>query len=437
MMSAGWTKRIDDRELTVGVLGLGYVGLPLALAFVEEGFDVLGLDVDSEKVASIGAGNSPITDVAGSRLQAGLGTERFEATDDMARLGEVGALAICVPTPLRKSRAPNIDFIRRATEDVLRHFRPPGIVVLESTTYPGTTEELLAGRFEEAGWDLTGDVILGFSPERIDPGQTRYDRHNTPKVVGGYSEQATQVIAHLYGAITEKIVRVSDARTAEMVKLLENTFRSINIGLANEMALVCERMNVDVWEVIDAAATKPYGFMPFYPGPGLGGHCIPVDPMYLSWKARDFNASTRFIDLADQLNRSMPEHVCSLLVDALNDRRRCVNGSRIVLFGVSYKPNVEDVRESPALAVGRELRRMGAELAYCDPLVEGFAVDGEPLERVSPGAVRESSFDAAMILTDHDPFDWDRLLAGIPLVVDTRNAVDRGRAPGGTDVVRL
>lgn len=432
-----WTQRIDDRNLRVGVMGLGYVGLPRALAFVEEGFDVVGFDVDSEKVDTLRSGKSPITDVSSGRIGEALDTGRFEVTDEMSQLREIDAVAICVPTPLRKSRAPNIQFILEATEQIIEHFRPPGIVVLESTTYPGTTEEQLAERFAEEGWDLREEVHLGFSPERTDPGQTQFDRRNTPKVVGGYTSKATEIIEHLYRAITKEMVPVSGARAAEMVKLLENTFRSINIGLANEMALICRRMNVDVWEVIEAAATKPYGFMPFYPGPGLGGHCVPVDPMYLSWKARDLNASTRFIDLADEVNRSMPEHVCDLLVHALNDRKQCVNGSRICLFGVAYKANVQDVRESPALAVTRILREMEADLVYCDPYVEEFVVDQEPVPRVTPDDLAETSVDAGMILTDHDDFDWERLLTGIPLAVDTRNALEPDFAADTTDVVRL
>ncbi|MFB6345010.1 MAG: nucleotide sugar dehydrogenase, partial [bacterium] len=335
-----WSDRIENRELNVGVMGLGYVGLPLALAFVEGGFSVTGFDVDEEKVETLRDGRTPLPDVPSEQVQTAVDSGRFHPTTDMSKLGEIDCLSICVPTPLRKSRDPDISHIAEAASSILDHFNPPGLIVLESTTYPGTTEEILADRFRSEGWDLDEDIYLAFSPERIDPSNEDYGIHNTPKVVGGSTEESGEVARLLYETIVAEVVTVSDTQAAEMVKLLENTFRSINIALANEMALICDRLDINVWEVIEAAATKPYGFMPFYPGPGLGGHCIPVDPLFLSWKARLADTQSQFVELADEINRSMPDHVVSKITDSLNEQAKCVNGAKICLLGVAYKADV-------------------------------------------------------------------------------------------------
>lgn len=430
-----WEQRIKDRDITVGIMGLGYVGLPLALAFARKGFTVLGFDVDQQKVDALNKGESPLEDVETSLVSEV--SEQLSATTDMERLSEVDSVSICVPTPLRKSRDPDISYIAQATDTLVNHFQPPGIITLESTTYPGTTEEILAEAFREAGWVMGEDVYLSFSPERIDPGNEEYGIENTPKVLGGHTERAGELASMLYGEVIDRVVQVSNTRSAELVKLLENTFRSVNIGLANEMALLCDEMDIDVWEVIDAAATKPYGFMPFYPGPGLGGHCIPIDPLFLSWKARLHNTSSRFIELADEVNRSMPEFVTGKVTDALNDDEKSVKGSRICLLGVAYKPNVGDTRESPAIEVATELIEHGAEVDYHDPYVDQFEVADGPIDQVSPESMQERGYDVGVIITDHDRFDWDQLLPLFPLVVDTRNALRNADIPRGTRTVTL
>lgn len=418
-----WSNRIRERDLTVGVLGMGYVGLPLALSFAEAGYDVVGFDTDESRIRTLKKADSPIPDLDASRLESAVSDSNFSISGDMRQIESLDVVSICVPTPLRKSRDPDISYVVEATETVTDYFRPPGIVVLESTTYPGTTEELLGEEFEAAGWDLQQDVHLAFSPERIDPANEEYTIRNTPKVVGGLTDRATRLAGQLYGQIVDEIIKVSDTRSAEMVKLLENTFRSINIGLANEMALICDQLEIDVWEVIDAAATKPYGFMPFYPGPGLGGHCIPVDPLFLSWRARLANTQSRFIELADQINRSMPDHVVSKITEGLNEKAQPVKGSHICLFGVAYKSNVNDVRESPANEIVDRLRDLGARITYCDPYVESFSVNRNPVHKINRAEVPNRSFDAGVIVTAHDGFKWDNLLESCRVVVDTRNAL--------------
>lgn len=432
-----WKERIKNHDVTVGVIGLGYVGLPLATAFARAGFSVLGFEVDQDKVDTINEGRSPLDDLADEEIDSVTMSGQLEATTVMERLNEVETASICVPTPLRKSRDPDISYIAQATETLVEHFQPPGIITLESTTYPGTTEEILAQTFENAGWDLDKECHLAFSPERIDPGNPEYGVENTPKVLGGHTEKAGELASRLYGEVINEIVTVSSTRSAEMVKLLENTFRSINIGLANEMALLSDEMDIDVWEVIDAASTKPFGFMPFYPGPGLGGHCIPIDPLFLSWKARLHNTTSRFIDLADEVNRSMPDFATGLIVDALNEESKSVRGSRICIFGVAYKPNVGDTRESPAIEVALNLLDRGAELKYCDPHVDNFSFEGVTLESVTTSEALDAPFDIGVILTDHDCFDWDKTLASQDLFVDTRNALKDIDIPRGVKVVKL
>lgn len=432
-----WNERIRDREVTVGVVGLGYVGLPLALAFSEAGFDVVGFDVDEEKVKAIRSAESPIPDIGEERLSEAVSSDGLSVTSDMTRMSEVDTLSICVPTPLRKSRDPDISYIVEATKTISEHFEPPGIIVLESTTYPGTTEEILVDRFEEVGWDLSEEVHLAFSPERIDPSNEEYDIRNTPKVVGGLTDRSLELVTELYGRVVDQVVSVSNPRAAEMVKLLENTFRSINIGLANEMALICDRLEIDVWEVIDAAATKPYGFMPFYPGPGLGGHCIPVDPLFLSWKAKLADTQSRFVELADEINRSMPEHVVSKTTEALNEDKKCVNGARICVLGVAYKSNVDDVRESPAHEIINDLRKLHADLSFCDPYVDSYSVEGTSVEAVDQAEVEDGDYDAGLIVTDHDRFNWEELAGKFPLIVDTRDALSDLNSSPATRIVPL
>lgn len=415
---------IQAQETKIGVLGLGYVGLPVALSFAEAGFPVVGVDVDEEKVRALCDGVSPLTDVPDARVRQQTAEESIQFTLSAERLAECGVILICVPTPLRKSRDPDVSFIADAVETVADVMSSPSLVVLESTTYPGTTSDLVVPTFDDAGWSVDEEVFVAFSPERIDPGNHDYNFENTPKVVGGTSDQAGDLAEACYGQVIDDVVRVSDDQTAEMVKLVENTFRSVNIGLANEMALLCDRINVDVWEVVDAAATKPYGFMPFYPGPGLGGHCIPVDPLFLSWKARTLDTSSRFVDLADEINRGMPKHIVEKLFSALNEVEKPLSGSSVILFGVAYKGNVGDTRESPARDIVRRVRNHGADLRFCDPFVDEFTVDGEPVESIQRSELGSSPVDAAVIVTAHDRFDWARDLKNARCVVDSRGVVD-------------
>ncbi|MCX7001819.1 MAG: nucleotide sugar dehydrogenase, partial [bacterium] len=360
-------QRIQNKTARIGVVGLGYVGLPLAVEFARAGFRVTGIDVNADKVARINRGENYIQDVDDETLRALVKAGTLTATCDFQAARQLDAVSICVPTPLSKTGDPDISFMLDARDALLPHIKPPLLFVLESTTYPGSTQELIVAPFEERGLVIGRDVAVAFSPERVDPGNPVYKTHNTPKVVGGVTPQCTKVASMLYASIIEKIVPVSSCAAAEMAKLLENTFRSINIGLVNELAIMCKYLDVDVWEVINAAATKPFGFMPFYPGPGLGGHCIPIDPLYLSWKLKTLNYKARFIELADDINSSMPEHVIMLIADALNARKQSINGANILLLGMAYKKDIDDLRESPALDVYANLRRRGARLTYHDP----------------------------------------------------------------------
>jgi UDP-N-acetyl-D-glucosamine dehydrogenase len=413
--------RIDSREAKVGVIGLGYVGLPLAIEFARAGFDVTGFDVDAAKVEAINAGRSYILDIADAEIAGPLGAGRLRATADMTQLAGMDAIDICVPTPLRKTKDPDMSYIVAAAEQIARHLHPGMLIVLESTTYPGTTAEVLLPMFEETGLKAGVDFFLAFSPERVDPANAKYTTRNTPKVVGGTTPACSEVAAALYRAAVDTVVPVSSTQVAEMVKLLENTFRAVNIGLVNEIALMAHRMDIDVWEVIDAAGTKPFGFMPFYPGPGLGGHCIPVDPYYLSWKARQTGFECRFIELAGHINASMPAFVVERIGEALNTRKQALNGSRVHLFGVAYKRNVSDMRESPALDVLELLHRRGAVLSYTDPYVPEVKHGDLCLTSVAEAEVRDA--DCVVICTDHSAFDFGSMPVRFPLVVDTRNAL--------------
>ena len=417
----------------MGVIGLGYVGLPLAVEFARAGFDVTGFDVDDTKVASVNQGRSHIPDVSDLDLCAAVKSGHLGATTDMSRLGAMDAIDICVPTPLRKTKDPDLSYIVKAVEAVVATLRPGQLVVLESTTYPGTTDEVVQPMLEAKGLKADVDFLLAFSPERVDPGNAQFTTRSIPKVVGGVGPASTEAASALYGAVVSSVVPVSSTRVAEMVKLLENTFRAVNIGLVNEIALMCHTMDIGVWEVIDAARTKPFGFMPFYPGPGLGGHCIPIDPFYLSWKARQKGFECRFIELAGQVNGSMPEYVVTLISDALNSVKKPVNGSRIHVFGVAYKKDVGDVRESPALDIIELLTQRGAAVSYTDPYVERLEHGGRTLQHVPFEAALASSCDCAVVATDHGVFDYGRI-AAMPLVVDTRNAL---RGFDAASIVRL
>ena len=421
--------RIAAREARIAVAGLGYVGLPLAVEFAEAGFRVIGLDVDEEKVRRIGAGESYIDDMPSERVGKLVESGRLCATSSYADLRDVDAISICVPTPLRKTRDPDMSYIIRAAQSIAAIRQPGMLIVLESTTYPGTTEEIILPEIAGDALAVGEDLFIAYSPERIDPGNAIYSVRNTPKVIGGITEACAEAAIALYRAAVDQVIAVSSPTAAEMVKLLENTFRAVNIGLVNEMALMCDKLDVDVWEVIQAAATKPFGYMPFYPGPGLGGHCIPVDPHYLSWKLKTLNYNARFIELASEINASMPFYVVDKITDALNNQERAVRGSRILILGVAYKRNVDDIRESPALDIISLLRQRGAELCYHDPHVPRIQLDSDQMlesQDYSQALLQESH--CVVIVTDHDAFDWDEISRNSRVIVDTRHVYSgRGR----------
>jgi len=406
----------------VGLIGLGYVGLPLAVAFAESGATVIGLDVDPTRVARVRAGESFVEDVPTSTLAGLVTAGRLTATDDVAALKDVDAILICVPTPLGKSKEPDISYIVSAADAVAGVIRRGQLVVLESTTYPGTTQEILLPRFQARGLRAGEDFFLAFSPERIDPGNRRYTLREIPKVVGGLTPACLELAATLYARITRQVVPVSGPETAEMVKLFENTFRSVNIALVNEFAIMCRRLGISVWEVIGAAATKPFGFMPFYPGPGLGGHCLPSDPHYLSWRVRLEGYEPRFIAFADEINRQMPTYVVQLVTDALNERGRAVRGARILALGVAYKANVADTRDSPAIEILQTLLTKGAAAVYHDPFVPSLTLERTTLESIAWRDADLAGRDVVLILTPHNGYDWGAIVREARLVIDTRNA---------------
>jgi len=419
--------RIDSREARIGVIGLGYVGLPLAVEFAKAGFTVVGFDLDGEKVRSVEAGDSYIEDVRSKDLAEQKAAGRLSATTDLGKLSSIDVINICVPTPLTRTKDPDVSHMAKAIEDIGRRLRSGQLVVLGSTTYPGTTSELLIPMLAGSGLSVGTDFSVAFAPERIDPGNTKFGVRDVPKVVGGETPLCTDLACRVYRTIFKEVVPVSSTACAEMVKLLENTFRAINIGLANEVALMCDRLGLDVWEVIDAAATKPYGFMKFVPGPGLGGHCIPVDPSYLSWKMKSLNFSARFIELAIDVNTSMPRHVAGKVSDLLNEDRLPVNGSRVLILGVAYKPDVSDVRESPAIDVIEALHAKGAEITYHDPHVSEVQIGGTTYKSVDLTDDVLSGCDIAVIVTDHSAIDWERVVAKAPRIFDTRNATKKVR----------
>lgn len=414
---------IITRKAKMGIIGLGYVGLPEAVEFAKAGFSVTGIDIDPARVDHINMGISYVQDVNSNELTPLLKENRLQATTDFSCISELDTINICVPTPLRKSKDPDLSYIIAAIEEVKKYFHKGQLIILESTTYPGTTEEILLPILSESGLKVGEDFFLAFSPERIDPGNQKYTTSTIPKVVGGLTQKCTKLAACLYQQAVETVIEVSSSSIAEMVKLLENTFRSVNIGLVNEIALMCHALKLNVWEVITAAATKPFGFMPFYPGPGVGGHCIPLDPFYLSWKARMHGFEPRFIDLAGQVNSQMPTYVVSRIVDALNDNNKCLRNSHIHIMGVTYKRNISDVRESPALKVIQLLKDKGAIVSYSDPYAPQICVEGVILKSVDLTEKVLQESDCILILTDHSVFDYQAVTQHAQSIVDTRNAL--------------
>lgn len=415
-------KRIEDHSAVVAVIGLGYVGLPLAVAFAKEGFPVIGFDVDKSKVAKLNSGQSYVLDVPSSDVAEVIAAGKFTTTADVAKLGEADTVSICVPTPFAVDLAPDLSYIEKAAQSLAAVLRPGQLIILESTTYPGTTEERLIPILETSGLKLHDDFEVAFSPERIDPGNPTFRVENTPKVVGGLGEQAGDLAVALYGAIVEKVVRVDSPRDAEMAKIIENTFRQVNIALANELALIADRMGVNIWKAIEAAASKPFGFMPFYPGPGVGGHCIPIDPHYLAWKAREMGCEVSFIELAERINRSMPAHVVRLVTVALAKAGKSTIGAKVLLLGVSYKRDIDDLRESPALHIMKLLDEARVNLSYHDPYVPTYYLHGKELHSVDMTEAVLASSDCVVLVTDHSCFDKDLIVKSAQVIVDTRNA---------------
>ncbi len=429
--------KFQDKSARVAILGLGYVGLPLAVVFADAGFHVIGIDPDQRKVDSIQRGVSHIQDVPTAQVKRLREQGLLEATADFSVLKQADAVSICVPTPLRKTGDPDLSYILSATEELQKYMHPGMVVVLESTTYPGTTREILLPMLgQEVGLEIGQDFFLAFSPERVDPGREDWTTINTPKVMGGITPGCTEVAVAWYSQALQRVVPVSSAEVAEMAKLLENTFRMINIGLVNEMAIMCDRLGVDVWEVIDAAATKPFGFMKFTPGPGLGGHCIPIDPLYLSWKLRAINYTARFIELASEINTGMPRYVVQKVQDALNERGKALKGSRLLVLGAAYKPDIDDVRESPALDVIGLLRQKGAQVYYHDPYIPRLKHDTWEMESVTDLPAMVKQVDGVVIVTNHSSYDYPAILEAAALIVDTRNALGKS-GKDNPKVVRL
>lgn len=416
-------ERINQRTARIGIIGVGYVGLPLAVVFAEAGFRVTGFDLSAERAAIINSGQSYIDDIPSATVAGLVSTGLLDATTDMARLRDMDAICVCVPTPLSKTRDPDMSAVLSAADDITAHLRPGQLIVLESTTYPGTTREIFLPRIQERGFSVGSDIFLAFSPERVDPGRTDWTTKNTPKVMGGITPACMTAGKALYESAIQRVVPVSSPEAAEMAKLLENTFRAVNIGLVNEVLLMCDRLGLNAWEVIEAAATKPFGFMKFTPGPGLGGHCIPIDPLYLSWKLKTLDYTARFIELASEVNTSMPRYWVQKVADALNDRSKAVRGSTILVLGVAYKKDVSDVRESPALDIIHLLREKGANVIFHDPHVASIRIEDERLHGISDLAKGMAQADCVIVATDHSNYDWALVKAHAPLLIDTRNAV--------------
>ncbi|MFQ5683997.1 MAG: nucleotide sugar dehydrogenase [Candidatus Binatia bacterium] len=428
--------KLKNHTATAAVIGLGYVGLPLALEIGRAGFKVIGIDINRKRVKSLSKGKSYILDVEDEAIVSAQRGKTFLPTTDFEMLHQADTVSICVPTPLSKSRDPDISFILAATEEIRKHLRPGQLIILESTTYPGTTEELILPELEGTGLTVGKDFFLAFSPERIDPGNTVFSTRNTPKVVGGITPHCTEVAQIFYSQFIDQVAPVSSPKCAEMVKLLENTFRSVNIAMINEMALMCNLLGVDIYEVIEAAATKPFGFIPFFPGPGLGGHCIPIDPHYLAWKLKAFNFHARFIALATEINGMMPSVVASLVTDALNRLKKSVRGAKILILGAAYKKGVNDCRESPAIDVMRILKEKGANISYHDPLVSSISIGTASLKSVKLNAPLIEDQDCLVILTDHSSYNYSEILRSAKMVVDTRNAT-KGLGQFRDKIIRL
>ncbi|MCQ8186002.1 nucleotide sugar dehydrogenase [Parvularcula maris] len=434
--------KVDDKSIRIGVIGLGYVGLPLSEGFVRNGYAVVGFDLDEKKCDALAAGKSYFKHISDERIAAMAETGLMDATTDFARLSEVDAILICVPTPLNTHREPDLSFVEKTCETISKHIKPGQLVVLESTTYPGTTEEVMAPILETSGLKAGEDFAMAYSPEREDPGNQNFETTTIPKVVGAPSEAERRMACRLYEGVISEVVPVSSAATAEAVKLTENIFRSVNIALVNELKVVFQDMGIDIWEVIDAAKTKPFGFMPFYPGPGLGGHCIPIDPFYLTWKAREYGHATKFIELAGEINTHMPEHVIERVGRAMNDHlAKAVKGSKILVVGLAYKKNVDDTRESPSLELIDLLIERGAEVTYYDPFIPAVPLTRkyakiEGMESADWSEDGLKSFDAALIATDHDGVDYETLARAVPLIVDTRNAMANVTNTDGAVVVK-
>ncbi len=438
-------KLIAEKRAVVGVVGLGYVGLPLIIEFCLKGLNGIGFEVDAKKTNDINAGISHIVDVPEENVKKCVDAGTLTATTDFSRLAECDVIIICVPTPLRKTKDPDMSFIMAAGGEIQKYMRHGQLIILESTTYPGTTDEVLQPMFEARGFKIDEDFLLAFSPERVDPGNPQFQTHNIPKVVGGVTKDSTEIAAKLYGLIVNDVHAVSSARVAEACKLWENTFRAINIGMANEMARLCNALGIDTWEVVRAAATKPFGFMPFYPGPGIGGHCIPLDPHYLSWKARQHGFDSQFISLAEQINSGMPEYVVKLTSTALNKDKKALNGSKILILGVAYKKDIDDMRESPALSIIDLLRARGADVVYHDPFVPEVTFDhaytigdAEPLTNNELTDELLKECDCTIICTEHSAIDYTKVCELAPLIVDTRNALSEDHRNGSAaKIVRL
>jgi UDP-N-acetyl-D-glucosamine dehydrogenase len=426
--------RLKRKDFTAAVIGLGYVGLPLAIEYADAGIRVIGIDSDGAKIRAIRSGNSYVDDVPSESIRGAVENGLLRATSDYSALAEADTVNICVPTPLRKTKDPDLSYVVTAAEQVAKYIHRDMLIVLESTTYPGTTDELLVPMFEERGFTVGRDIFLAFSPERVDPGNPQYSTKNIPKVVGGATPQCTKMAEALYTGVMERVHPVSTATVAEMVKLLENTFRSVNIGLVNEIALMCSRMGIDVWEVIDAAKTKPFGFMPFYPGPGIGGHCIPLDPFYLSWKAKQFGFESRFIELAGVINGQMPHFVVGKVVDALNRFKKSVNGAKVLILGVAYKKDISDVRESPAIDILQLLSKKGAKLSYCDPHVPVLDEHGMRMKAEPFSAATLKKADCVVVVTDHSDFDYRLVARNSKVIVDARNALE---GKNGGKIIKL
>jgi len=415
--------KIKDKTANIGIIGLGYVGLPLAVEFAKASFNVTGFDNDKNKVTQIKKGLSYILDVSSGDVKDLVSSNRLIATSQKKLLNKMDVIIICVPTPLRKTKEPDISFILSVTKDIANNLRKGQLIVLESTTYPGMTEEVILPRLGGNGLKVGRDLYIAFSPERVDPGNKRYKTKDIPKVVGGITEACMTLTRILYSQIIKEVIIVSNTRSAEMVKLLENTFRSVNIGLINELALMCNKMDLDIWEIIDAAKTKPFGFMPFYPGPGLGGHCLPCDPQYLSWKARSHGFEARFIELAEEINSHMPHYVVDKIMTALNEHKKALKGSRILVIGVTYKKDINDLRESPALTIIKSLIEKKAKVQYHDPLVSNFKIDSLSLRSVTLTKEGIASNDCVVIITDHSSLDYRLIVENASLVLDTRNVL--------------